>query len=217
MPSPVTSDQICECVPSPSDSLCRRIDLVLLRLPKLLCTFWGWMLNGDATFTTDFKNAVSHFSPGDAKFTFKPAADDGWLRCEGQTVKKTDYPSLWTAIGDIYGPATDPLYFKVPDMRGRSAFGVSGGVDASRTVSLPLGTATGADTVSLILSEMPAHHHTAAAQTGLDINAPGARTLLGASTIPGEFSSSQNTSDTGGGAAHSNLPPCIAGYWIIKT
>lgn len=38
----------------------------------------------------------------------------GWLLCDGSEVKKTDYPYLYEAIGDIWGVASDSNYFVLP-------------------------------------------------------------------------------------------------------
>jgi microcystin-dependent protein len=48
----------------------------------------------------------------------------GWLLCNGQNVKKADYPALWNLIGEIYGPSTAED-FTLPDFKGRIEMGYS--------------------------------------------------------------------------------------------
>lgn len=40
-----------------------------------------------------------------------------WLICDGREVKKSDYPLLYSAIGENWGAAVDPAKFKLPDLR----------------------------------------------------------------------------------------------------
>lgn len=42
---------------------------------------------------------------------------DSWLVCDGSEIKKTDYPLLYSAIGDSWGVTIDPAKFKLPDLR----------------------------------------------------------------------------------------------------
>jgi microcystin-dependent protein len=46
------------------------------------------------------------------------AAPAGWLLCNGASVTRTTYPSLFTAIGTAFGTASTTV-FNVPDFRGR--------------------------------------------------------------------------------------------------
>jgi PKD repeat protein len=51
------------------------------------------------------------------------AVPEGWLLCDGRSVSRADYAALFAAIGTTYG-SSDGATFKVPDLRGRSIFGV---------------------------------------------------------------------------------------------
>ncbi|WP_051140892.1 phage tail protein [Azospirillum brasilense] len=51
--------------------------------------------------------------------TFIPS---GWLECDGSYVEQGDYPDLFNAIYDVWGPL-DGTAFKLPDMRGLLAIG----------------------------------------------------------------------------------------------
>ncbi|MGR0185424.1 tail fiber protein [Azospirillum aestuarii] len=62
---------------------------------------------------------------------------DGWLECDGREVGQDEYPNLFEAIYDTWGPI-DGGTFKLPDMRGFFAIGAgqrpqdSYGVDAAQ-------------------------------------------------------------------------------------
>ena len=50
----------------------------------------------------------------------------GWLKCDGKAYNKTDYPSLFKAIGDTYRkPETPESMFNVPDTQNRYPIGES--------------------------------------------------------------------------------------------
>lgn len=53
---------------------------------------------------------------------------DGWLPCDGKTVKSTDYPKLFANIGTTWGYETNIIeegvtYFKLPDLQNRTLWG----------------------------------------------------------------------------------------------
>ena len=53
---------------------------------------------------------------------------DGWLPCDGKTVKSTDYPKLFANIGTTWGYETNitengVTYFRLPDLRNRTLWG----------------------------------------------------------------------------------------------
>lgn len=89
------------------------------------------------------------------------AAPSGWLLCYGQAVSRTTYAALFAAIGTTYGAGDGSTTFNLPDLRGRSAFGLDnmGGTDAGRqTAANTLGGTGGAETMTSTM--MPAHTHT---------------------------------------------------------
>jgi hypothetical protein len=63
-------------------------------------------------------------------------APAGWLLCYGQSISRTTYATLFTAIGTTYGTASGTT-FLLPDMRGRVAAGQDnmGGTSASRVTT----------------------------------------------------------------------------------
>lgn len=90
------------------------------------------------------------------------SAPAGWLMCAGQAVSRSEYSGLFDIIGTTYGSGDGSTTFAVPDLRGRVVAGVDnmGGSDAGRlSVANTLGTATGAETVTLTSANLPTHTH----------------------------------------------------------
>lgn len=151
---------------------------------------------------------------GDLKATARSTAPSGWLLAYGQSLLRTDYPDLFTAIGTTYGSA-DGTHFNVPDLRGRVPVGLDnmGGSDANVLTNTynpnrnTLGGAIGEEAHQLIVAELPAHHHPYAALT-----TPGAGDSGGAYDTP----YTNNTGDTGNDVPHQNVQPGRMFNWLIK-
>ena len=92
---------------------------------------------------------------------------DGWLMCDGRGLNSYDYPKLFTAIGTIWGDASedsDPYTdFRLPDCRGSFLRGVSGasGIDPDidDRVALNLGGNVGNAVGSFQNDELKSHVH----------------------------------------------------------
>lgn len=70
-----------------------------------------------------------------------------WKECNGQTLSKTEYAELFSVLGTTYGEGTSTT-FVLPDLRNKFVRG-------SETV----GSSGGSDTVTLGISNLPAHSH----------------------------------------------------------
>lgn len=114
-------------------------------------------------------------------FTGASAAPDGWLLCFGQTVSRTTYADLFSAIGTTYGAGDGSTTFRLPDGRGRVIAGKDnmGGTSADRLTNQSgglngdvLGDTGGTETHTLTTAQMPAHTHTVSGTT----NTTGAHT-----------------------------------------
>lgn len=81
------------------------------------------------------------------------AAPTGYLICDGSTFSSTTYPALATVVGDIYGTHSGTTYY-LPDLRTRVPVGKNG----SGTFAT-LGSKSGAETVTIAASNLPAHTH----------------------------------------------------------
>lgn len=148
------------------------------------------------------------------------SAPTGWLLCYGQAVSRATYAALYAEIGDTYGAGNGSTTFNLPDCRGRVSAGQDdmGGSSANRLTGLSggvdgdtLGATGGAESHTLITTEMPSHSHTVAPSTGG--TATNARVGGGPATTPGSVA----TSAAGGGGAHNNVQPTIILNKIIKT
>lgn len=86
------------------------------------------------------------------------SAPTDWLLCDGSAVSRTTYVDLFTVIGTVYGSGDGFSTFNIPDMRGRTPFGVDNG--AGRVTSNnTLGQSSGSQSHTLSVSEIPSHSH----------------------------------------------------------
>lgn len=175
----------------------------------------------------------------------------GWVLCTGQALSRTTYAALFAVIGTSYGVGDGSTTFNVPDLRGRVLAGLDniGGSAASRltgtTVSPngnTLGAVGGAQTVTLVESQLPANISNSAvssSSSSTSVTAPPGTTIVtnvngnfiayqsgGASepsanlvsSLPAVTSTSTSTSVTinpSGGGAHTNVQPTILVNYII--
>ncbi|MCG2794165.1 MAG: tail fiber protein [Weeksellaceae bacterium] len=77
-----------------------------------------------------------------------------WAACNGQLLAIQQNPALFSLIGTWFG-GNGSTNFALPDMRGRTIMGES--------ENYPVGSLNGSETVTLLISEMPAHTHTVTA------------------------------------------------------
>lgn len=89
----------------------------------------------------------------------------GWLPCDGRSLVKSEHPKLYAAIG-IYWGSVDGEHFNLPDLRGRTLFGVDGSTGRTN-VAVTLGSVGGSQAVALGLAELPEHSHYVQASTGV--------------------------------------------------
>ena len=96
-------------------------------------------------------------------------APEGWLLCDGQEVRKSDWTQLWETIGHNF---KDPALlsdegvntFALPDMRGRFPLGLDnlGGIGANRVTDNAadaVGGNAGSETKNINLNNLPEHEH----------------------------------------------------------
>lgn len=98
-------------------------------------------------------NAILSASPavGDIKMNVVSVERNGWLLCDGRSLNRTTYASLFAVIGTTFG-APDGSSFRLPNAAGR----VLGATDNS---AFPVGTATGLSQTALTVANVPSHTH----------------------------------------------------------
>jgi len=126
----------------------------------------------------------------------------GFLECDGTAVSRSTYSALFTAIGTTYGSGDGSSTFTLPNMQDKVQVGKSSGKALAST--------GGSETHTLSSSELASHSHNFTTST--DSTGNGTPRKQGSSS-----NSSFNTSNTGGGNAHSIMQPYIALLYIIKT
>lgn len=85
-------------------------------------------------------------------FNFVP---EGWAACNGATLSIAHNTALFSLLGTVYG-GDGRTTFRLPDLRGRAACSTGQGPGLTPR---EIGSAFGADTVTLQPGEMPAHSH----------------------------------------------------------
>jgi len=132
-----------------------------------------------------------------------------WLFCDGSSILRSSYSKLFAVIGTTFG-SVDGTHFTLPDMRSRLVYGTAADTQAP-------GATQGATTHTMVVGEMPVHHHVE--QAGA--NAPAFITAAAGARVtisPGTASNNATpliTGDTGGGAPFSIMPPVMQFAWAI--
>lgn len=166
-------------------------------------------------------------------FNFPPK---GWAFCQGQLLPINQNQALFALIGTFYG-GDGRTNFALPDLRGRAAISMGQGAGLQ---DYSAGQVGGVETVALTTAQLPSHTHTAdptqvtaalpcvsatANQTGPSGNVP----AIEASGVTATYSSAApdssiaaagiaatiTASNTGGGAAHTNMQPFITLNYCI--
>lgn len=133
-----------------------------------------------------------------------------YLLCNGASYLRSAYPDLVAVISTgLYDP--DGVHFFVPEMRGRFPRGEGTGPSLSTFNTNQKG---GAETHTLTVGELPAHHHTMRRYNSASGALPGQVTTLDA-TMSSPQDTAPDTGDTGGDTPFSILPPQYGvRFWI---
>ncbi|TGY87903.1 phage tail protein [Marinicauda algicola] len=125
-------------------------------------------------------------------YTFCP---QGWASTEGQLMSISANQALFSLLGTNFG-GDGRTTFALPDLRGRAPLGQGTGPGLSTRL---LGQASGTETVTLTVAEMPTHNHVMTATSSPpDTNAPDGAAF-------GTFPAGQAIYDDGGGALDHQL------------
>jgi microcystin-dependent protein len=141
------------------------------------------------------------FQIGDYKTSVKDADHSQWLLCDGRSVSRTTYASLFALIGTSFGGGDGSTTFHLPDPRGRALAMIGAGAGLTNRL---LGTSLGTETHTLSVSELPAHNHRVRVNTNNDLNTlggyiagTGETGLLGATDRTGSYSNAFKGLQTG--------------------
>lgn len=85
----------------------------------------------------------------------------GWMACTGQTLNIQQFTPLFAILGTTYG-GNGTSTFQLPNLSGITPVG-SG--TSPTTGTWTLGDQTGAESVTLLSSEIPSHNHTVTMET----------------------------------------------------
>lgn len=158
-------------------------------------------------------------------------APTGWLLCDGSAVSRTTYADLFAVVSTTYGNGDGSTTFNVPDLRGRTIFGLDnmGGSDAGNLDwANTLGTTGGSQSKTT-----DGHVLTQAELPDVELSLPsdvmqhtgsGSALDLGSTTYS-RFQTAAITGDGvslgGGDTAHDHdfdsMPPAMLLNYIIKT
>jgi microcystin-dependent protein len=124
-------------------------------------------------------------------------APKGWAFCNGQLLPISQNTALFSLLGTTYG-GDGVTTFALPNLQGRAPVHVGTGAGLP---PVALGGIFGSPSVSLLVTNLPAHNHTLAAVTGV-INvfaAPGSVRTPDGNLIAGDAAGDANYEpDTGG-------------------
>jgi microcystin-dependent protein len=168
-------------------------------------------------------------------------APTGWLLCDGAAVSRATYADLFAAVGAAYGAGDGSTTFNLPDLRGRSIFGLDnmGGTPANRVTSgvsgisgATLGATGGAEAMQQHAHGItdPGHQHIQGLQapssgtrygsTNTGINAGWWESGSATTGNDGVNTSTETTGisvDSIGAGSSENMPPAMIMNWVIKT
>ena len=150
-------------------------------------------------------------------------APTGWALCDGQLMPISQNTALFSLLGTTYG-GDGKSNFALPNLQGCAPLQAGQGAGLSLR---DLGETGGEQTVTLLLTEIPAHSHTVQddSTNGGTVNTPTNNTWgdLGRGLPSGYGPSGASnvqmnpfgTSITGGNLPHNNMPPILGLTFII--
>lgn len=141
-------------------------------------------------------------------------APRGYAMCQGQILSISQNTALFSLLGTTYG-GNGQTTFALPDLRGRVPIGMGQGPGLS---SKTLGEVSGTETVTLLVTQIPAHNHlvNAVSEPG-DVSSPQGAFLANTGALDKEYKASGTTvtmnanavASTGGSQPHSIMQPYL--------
>jgi microcystin-dependent protein len=146
-------------------------------------------------------------------FNFAPV---GWAICGGQQIPISQNETLYNLIGTTYGGDGQSV-FNLPNLLGRIP--IHQGSNGTNTYTI--GQTGGAETVTLVTSQYPAHNHTVmAADSSANLPSPNNNVVaigpkIYSAASPTTAMSGNMITPSGSSGPHNNLQPFQALNWII--
>lgn len=147
-------------------------------------------------------------------FNFPPT---GWAFCDGQLMPISQNTALFALLGTYYG-GDGKSTFALPNLQGSAPMQTGQGQGLSERF---LGEASGAETITLLVSEIPVHNHIVMTDPFLgdkSVPAPdevfaqsqgGALYVKASPAPPLELMAFQSLPPAGGGLPHNNMQPYL--------
>jgi microcystin-dependent protein len=138
----------------------------------------------------------------------------GWAFCDGRLLPISENETLFQLIGTTYG-GDGQNTFALPDLRSRVPIHAASG--------FALGQSGGAETVTLTVSQIPAHSHVPAANSNPGTQSSPSNGVWAKSTrdqfstnAPNENMSPDAVSPSGGSQPHDNMIPFAVVNFILS-
>jgi microcystin-dependent protein len=150
-------------------------------------------------------------------FNFAPK---GWAWCNGQLLPLSQNTALFSLLGTVYG-GNGKTNFALPNLQGSAPLHPGQGQGLSL---YDLGQVGGAEAVTLLESEMPAHTHQmrCATQDAADVGLINPNAAVAQATGGSPYQTTSNAqlapqalSPSGGSLPHNNLMPYLTFYFNI--
>src|SRR5690554_4668029 len=158
-------------------------------------------------------------------FNFAPR---GWAFCDGRLLPIAQNAALFSLLGTTYG-GDGRTTFALPDLRGRAAIGMGQGPGLSQRAQ---GEMSGAENVTLLHTQMPAHTHSLMASTADGTTNAPVEAVIAVNKVPVDRSNvvngnafvqsspntvmnSQSIGAAGGNQPHNNMQPYLAVNYLI--
>jgi len=172
--------------------------------------------------TTALKAQASDPFLGQIAFVPYNFVPKNWAACNGQLLSISQNQALFSLLGTQYG-GNGTTTFALPDMRGRVL--VHEGQAPGGPTTYTMGQTGGAESVTLLVTQMPSHSHTVNAVTAEgNQNTPTNSLPADTKALDKEYSdATANTTmkstmvnPTGGNQPHENRPPFLTLKCIIS-
>lgn len=141
----------------------------------------------------------------------------GWMFCEGQLLRVSDYDALFSLIDTNYG-GDGRTTFALPDLRGRLPIHQGNGVVLAET--------GGSEEITLTVNQIPSHSHPALASSAVASSTDPAGNITARVTAaavfpygtdnPAQMLSPKAMTPVGGSQPHTNFQPYLCVNFIIS-